>query len=154
MESMTITIESNRGTRMRFQVEHEPHFDLRSEEVDGLHSTVRTVESTLAESDDGRLCLVLAKLTLGSIIESLPPASTEPAVPVKTPARRWRKPAIALAILALAGAGGYAATRAGSAKPAPAAAEKKETVHELAPRDIARVEARPLALTLPLSGAA
>ena len=54
MESMTITIESNRGTRMRFQVEHEPHFDLRSEEVDGLHSTVRTVESTLAESDDGR----------------------------------------------------------------------------------------------------
>jgi|GEM_PF-1720910 hypothetical protein len=74
MESMTITIESNRGTRMRFQVEHEPHFDLRSEEVDGLHSTVRTVESTLAESDDGRLCLVLAKLTLGSIIESLPPA--------------------------------------------------------------------------------
>jgi hypothetical protein len=74
MESMTITIESNRGTRMRFQVEHEPHFDLRSEEVDGLHSTVRTVESILAESDDGRLCLVLAKLTLGSIIESLPPA--------------------------------------------------------------------------------
>ena len=74
MESMTITIESNRGTRMRFQVEHEPHFDLRSEEVDGLHSTVRTVESTLAESDDGRLCLVLAQLTLGSIIESLPPA--------------------------------------------------------------------------------
>ena len=31
----------------------------RSEEVDGLHSTVRTVESTLAGQDDGRLCLVL-----------------------------------------------------------------------------------------------
>jgi hypothetical protein len=44
METMTITIESDRGTRMKFQVEHEPHFDLRSEEVDGLHSTVRTVE--------------------------------------------------------------------------------------------------------------
>jgi hypothetical protein len=72
METMTITIESDRGTRMKFQVDHEPHFDLRSEEVDGLHSTVRTVESTLAEPDDGRLCLVLAKLTLGSILEALP----------------------------------------------------------------------------------
>ncbi len=72
METMTITIESDRGTRMKFQVEHEPHFDLRSEEVDGLHSTVRTVESTLAEPDEGRLCLVLAKLTLGSILEALP----------------------------------------------------------------------------------
>ncbi|MGZ5183124.1 MAG: efflux RND transporter periplasmic adaptor subunit [Ramlibacter sp.] len=86
-------------------------------------------------------------------IESLPPASTAPAVPVKSPARRWRKPVIALAALALAGAGGYAWTHAGSAKPAPAAAaEKKETVHELSARDIAVVEARPLALTLPLSG--
>ncbi len=72
METMTITIESNRGTRMKFQVEHEPHFDLRSEEVDGLHSTVRTVESTLAEPDEGRVCLVLAKLTIGSILEALP----------------------------------------------------------------------------------
>ena len=72
METMTITIESDRGTRMRFQVEHEPHFDLRSEEMDGLHSTVRTVESTLAGQEDGRLCLVLAKLTIGSILEALP----------------------------------------------------------------------------------
>jgi hypothetical protein len=72
METMTITIESDRGTRMKFQVEHEPHFDLRSEEVDGLHSTVHTVESTLAEPDEGRLCLVLAKLTIGSILEALP----------------------------------------------------------------------------------
>jgi len=62
---------------MKFQVEHEPHFDLRSEEVDGLHSTVRTVESTLAEPDDGRLCLVLAKLTLGSILEALPQPDEE-----------------------------------------------------------------------------
>jgi hypothetical protein len=72
MEMMTITIESDRGTRMKFQVDHEPHFDLRSEEVDGLHSTVRTVESTLAEPDEGRVCLVLAKLTIGSILEALP----------------------------------------------------------------------------------
>lgn len=85
-------------------------------------------------------------------IESLPPASVDTPVPVKSP-RRWRKPAIAVAILALAGAGGYAYTHAGSAKPAaPAAADKKETVHELSARDIAVVEARPLAVTLPLSG--
>jgi RND family efflux transporter MFP subunit len=87
-------------------------------------------------------------------IESLPPASVEPAVPVETARRRWRKPAIVLAILALAGAGGYAYTQAGSARPAPtaAAAEKKETVHELSARDIALVQAQPLAVTLPLSG--
>jgi RND family efflux transporter MFP subunit len=86
-------------------------------------------------------------------IESLPPVSAEPSAPVKSP-RRWRKPAIAVAVLALAGAGGYAWTHAGgSAKPAaPAAAEKKTPVHELSTRDIAVVEARPLAVTLPLSG--
>jgi RND family efflux transporter MFP subunit len=89
-------------------------------------------------------------------IESLPPASVEPVIPVEAK-RRWRKPAIALAILALAGAGGYALMyehgHAGSAKPAPAAKEeKKDTVHELSARDIAKVEARPLAVTLPLSG--
>jgi len=89
-------------------------------------------------------------------IESLPPASVEPPVAVNTQPRRWRKPAIVLAILALAGAGGYAYTHAGSsakpAAPAAAAAEKKNVVHELSARDIAVVEARPLALTLPLSG--
>jgi len=91
-------------------------------------------------------------------IESLPPASVEPSIPVEAK-RRWRKPAIVVAVLALAGAGGYAYTHAGSAKPAasgsPAAAaagEKKDTVHELSARDIAKVEARPLAVTLPLSG--
>jgi hypothetical protein len=72
MDTMTITIESDSGTRMRFQVDHEPRFNLRSEEVDGLRSTVRTVESTLAGQDDGRMCLVLAKLTLVSILEALP----------------------------------------------------------------------------------
>jgi RND family efflux transporter MFP subunit len=85
-------------------------------------------------------------------IESLPPASVEPSIPVEAK-RGWRKPAIVLAVLALAGAGGYAYTHAGSAKPAPAAAaEKKDAVHELSTRDIAKVEARPLAVTLPLSG--
>lgn len=56
MDTMTITIESDSGTRMKFQVDHEPHFDLRSETVDGLHSSVRALESTLAEPDDGRSC--------------------------------------------------------------------------------------------------
>jgi len=77
MDTMTITIESDSGTRIKFEVDHEPHFDLRSEEVDGLHSTVRTVESTLAEQDDERMCLALAKLTLGSILDALPPAGEE-----------------------------------------------------------------------------
>ena len=62
---------------MRFQVDHEPRFNLRSEEVDGLRSTVRTVESTLAGQDDGRMCLVLAKLTLVSILEALPESGEE-----------------------------------------------------------------------------
>ena len=74
METMTITIESDRGTRMKFQVDHEPHFDLRSEEVDRLDSTIRTVESSLAEDDDGRMFLALAKVTLDTIIETLPRA--------------------------------------------------------------------------------
>lgn len=52
---------------MKFQVDHAPHFDLRSETVDGLHSSVRALESTAAEPDAGRMCLVLAKLTLDSI---------------------------------------------------------------------------------------
>jgi RND family efflux transporter MFP subunit len=91
-------------------------------------------------------------------IESLPPASVEaaavePGVPAAGSRRRWRVPAIGLAILALAGAGGYALTHKGAAAPAPAAAaEKKDPVHELSVRDIARVDARPLAVTLPLSG--
>jgi RND family efflux transporter MFP subunit len=85
-------------------------------------------------------------------IESLPPASVEPPSTVKAQRRRWRAPVIGVAILALAGAGGYAYTHAGNAKPAPAAVAKKDPVHELSARDIALVEARPLAVTLPLSG--
>lgn len=79
METMTITIESDSGTRMRFQVDHEPRFNLRSEAVDGLRSTVRTVESTLANQNDGRMCLVLAQLTIGSILDTLPEEGEEDA---------------------------------------------------------------------------
>jgi hypothetical protein len=77
MDTMTITIESDSGTRLRFQVDHEPRFNLQSEEVEGLRSTVRTVESTLAEPDEGRMCLLLAQLTLNSILEALPPEGDE-----------------------------------------------------------------------------
>jgi RND family efflux transporter MFP subunit len=89
-------------------------------------------------------------------IESLPPASAQSSTAVATRRRRWRAPVIGLAVLALAGAGGYALTSGhgqAGAKPAPdAAAAKKDTVHELSARDVAVVEARPLAVTLPLSG--
>jgi hypothetical protein len=72
MDTMTITIESDRGMRMKFLVDHEPHFNLRSEEVDRFNSTIRTVENTIAKDDDGRMFLALAKVTLDSIIEVLP----------------------------------------------------------------------------------
>ena len=75
MDTMTITIESDSGARMKFLVHHEPHFDLRSEEVDRVDSTVHTVENTIRNEDDGRMFLALAKLTLDSIIEARPSAS-------------------------------------------------------------------------------
>jgi hypothetical protein len=75
MDTMTITIESDSGTRMKFLVHHEPHFDLRSEEVDGLETKVRTVENTITREDDGRMFLALAQVTLDSIIEALSSAS-------------------------------------------------------------------------------
>jgi len=75
MDTMTITIESDSGTRIKFRVDHEPHFDLRSEEVDRVDSTVHTVENTIRNEDDGRMFLALAKLTLDSIIEARPSAS-------------------------------------------------------------------------------
>jgi hypothetical protein len=77
MDTMTITIESDSGTRIKFQVDHEPHFDLRSEEIDRLNSTVRTVESTLTSAGDGRMFLALAKVTLDSILEALPATGEE-----------------------------------------------------------------------------
>lgn len=85
-------------------------------------------------------------------IESLPLSAEQPA---KKPVPRRRAKVIALSLLAvaLAGAGGYALTHrtaapAQAAAPAPAPAP----VQELSVRDIARVEARPLAVTLPVTG--
>ena len=85
-------------------------------------------------------------------IETLP---LSPAAPATTVPRKRRRAAIGLAVLILAGAtGGYAWTQrtAAPAQPAPAAKAEKDPVHELSTRDIAVVEARPLAVTLPLSG--
>lgn len=86
-------------------------------------------------------------------IESLPVSPD--AIPTAT-RRPARKVALALLALALAGAGGYAWLHAQApAAPSTAAAPKdaaKDPVFELAPRDVALVAARPLAVTLPLSG--
>jgi membrane fusion protein (multidrug efflux system) len=85
-------------------------------------------------------------------IESLPPVSTSEAIPTTT-RRRSRTIAFSLLALAIAGAGGYAYTHKEQAPAAPAAAAApKETVFELSRRDVALVAARPLAVTLPLSG--
>jgi len=75
--------------------------------------------------------------------------------PISQPSRqRWRAPAIALIVIAAAG-GGWTVMHgrhdAAAAAPAAAQAEKKE-VYELATGDIAAVDARSLALSLPLSG--
>jgi len=85
-------------------------------------------------------------------IESLP-VSPADAIPTTTRRRPSRKIALALLGLAIAGAGGYAYTNKTAAPAAPAAAAApKEAVFELSRRDVAVVEARPLAVTLPLSG--
>ncbi|MFL6671741.1 MAG: efflux RND transporter periplasmic adaptor subunit [Massilia sp.] len=79
------------------------------------------------------------------------------AIPLTPPIatrRRWRKPAIGLAVVLLAG-GGWAAWHA-RATPAPAAQAKAAPavlVQELSQNDVAVVQARELALRLPLSGA-
>ncbi|WP_198115699.1 efflux RND transporter periplasmic adaptor subunit [Massilia rhizosphaerae] len=83
-------------------------------------------------------------------IESLPLSAEQPT----PPRRRTKVVALTLLAVALAGAGGYALTHR-AAPPAQAAAPAKaaaDPVHELSPRDIARVEARPLAVTLPVTG--
>ena len=85
-------------------------------------------------------------------IETLPLSST----PAARPKRRYA-PAIGVAILVLAGAGGYAFTHRDATAPAKpvaqaAAKAEKEPVHELSRRDVAVIEARPLAVTLPLNG--
>jgi RND family efflux transporter MFP subunit len=87
-------------------------------------------------------------------IESLPLSADQP-VRKKAPRRRARVIALTLLAVALAGAGAYALTRR-AAPPAqaaaPAAAAAAAPVHELSVRDIARIEARPLAVTLPVTG--
>ena len=86
-------------------------------------------------------------------IESLPLSAEQPPKP---PALRRRAKVIALTLLAvaLAGAGTYALSHRASApaQAAPAPTAAREPVHELSPRDIARLEARPLAVTLPVTG--
>ena len=89
-------------------------------------------------------------------IESIPPSPAETAVSGHSHERsrkRRRNAAIGLTMIAVLAAGGYAYTqRTATPLPAPAAKADKQTVHELSSRDIAVVEAHPLALTLPLSG--
>jgi membrane fusion protein (multidrug efflux system) len=83
-------------------------------------------------------------------IETLPLASSTP----PPTGRRWRKPLIALLVVALAGGGWYALKGKGAPPPTAAADKKadKPPVFELAQNDVVTVEARELALRLPLSG--
>ncbi|APA71108.1 efflux RND transporter periplasmic adaptor subunit [Janthinobacterium sp. 1_2014MBL_MicDiv] len=86
--------------------------------------------------------------------ETLPPAS-----PLAAPRRRrWRAPVLILVVLGLAG-GGWTVmqTRQQAAKAAELQASKKKQqdktpVHELAQGDVAAIDARALAVSLPLSG--
>lgn len=82
-------------------------------------------------------------------LETLPPLAPPAARP-----QRWRKPAIALVVLALAGGGWTVLRSKPAAAPATAAAPAKEKkdVFELSSGDIAAVNARSLAVSLPLSG--
>jgi len=82
-------------------------------------------------------------------IETLPLTSNPPF----PSGRRWRKPAIALLVIAIAG-GGWFALHGKGTPPAAAATKKadKPTVFELAQNDVVTVESRELALRLPLSG--
>jgi RND family efflux transporter MFP subunit len=83
-------------------------------------------------------------------IESLPLSAEQPT----PPRRRTKVIALTLLAVALAGAGAYALTQraAAPAQAATAPAAVKDPVHELSVRDIARIEARPLAVTLPVTG--
>ncbi|MBJ7311330.1 efflux RND transporter periplasmic adaptor subunit [Rugamonas sp. CCM 8940] len=81
-------------------------------------------------------------------LETLPPS-----LPTAARGKRWRAPLIGLVVLALAG-GGWTVMQSG-AKPAAAkdaGKAPKQEIYELAGGDIAAVEARALALKLPLSG--
>lgn len=85
-------------------------------------------------------------------LETLPLSQKAP-----SPAsRRWKKPAIALIVLALAGGGWTVLQSQKAPNPAPAAektAEKKgPDTFELAAADVAAIDARALSVSLPLSG--
>ena len=84
-------------------------------------------------------------------IETLNLTPLQPTPPA--PPRKRRRVVLGLALAAMLAAAGYAVLHhdTAPARPAPAKAEQAP-VHELSRRDIAVVEARPLALTLPLSG--
>jgi len=85
-------------------------------------------------------------------IETLPPASM-PTVRNKS----WRKPVAVLIVLGLA-AGGWTVMRGNQGATTPPTAqaegkkEKKQEVFELASGDVAAIDARSLAVSLPLSG--
>jgi membrane fusion protein (multidrug efflux system) len=84
-------------------------------------------------------------------LETLPPSS-QPTVRRK----RWRAPAAAFVVIALAG-GGWSVMHGKKPAPAPAQAQEgrkdeKKEVFELASGDIAAIDARSLAVSLPLSG--
>jgi membrane fusion protein (multidrug efflux system) len=84
-------------------------------------------------------------------LEALPLTPDTP-IPARRP-RRLR--AIALAVLLLAGGTGavlYSKGNRAAAKPAPAARPAAPLVYELAPGDLALIEARELRVDLPLSG--
>jgi RND family efflux transporter MFP subunit len=88
-------------------------------------------------------------------IETLP-ASAHPT----TRSKRWRAPVIGLIVLGLAGGGwtvmqSRAKAPAAAAAPATAAGDKKkdkQEIFELASGDVAAIDARSLAVSLPLSG--
>ncbi|WP_322402894.1 efflux RND transporter periplasmic adaptor subunit [Massilia luteola] len=87
-------------------------------------------------------------------IESLPLSAEQP-TPDVAPRRRTKVIALTLLAVALAGAGAYALKHR-AAPPAqaaaPASAVASAPVQELSARDIARVETRALAVTLPVTG--
>ena len=92
-------------------------------------------------------------------IETLP-LPAQPAQSAHKAGKRWRAPAVALIVLAVAG-GGWTAMQSRAKAPAPAAAAasaaadkkpKGPEVYELAAADVAAIDARALSLSLPLSG--
>ena len=90
-------------------------------------------------------------------LETLP-LSPAPARAARN-AHRWRKPAAALVVLALAGGGWtvmHARSQPAAGAPAPAKADAKAaakpTVFELAGGDVAAIEEHTLSVSLPLSG--